>query len=85
MPRLTTILLSAAGLFGFLALGTAGASAQDKYPSRTVKILVPYAPGGATDITARVVGDQMQKITGQTVRRDQQAGRLRPAWRLTKW
>ena len=65
MPRLTTILLSAAGLFNFLALGTAGASAQDNYPSRTVKILVPYAPGGATDIAARIVGDQMQKITGQ--------------------
>jgi len=61
MKRLTAILLSAA----CLALGMAGASAQDKYPSRTVKILVPYAPGGATDITARIVGDQMQKITGQ--------------------
>ena len=61
MRRLTAILLSAA----CLALGMATASAQDKYPSRTVKILVPYAPGGATDITARIVGDQMQKITGQ--------------------
>ena len=27
--------------------------------------LVPYAPGGATDITARIVGDDIQKITGQ--------------------
>jgi tripartite-type tricarboxylate transporter receptor subunit TctC len=61
MKRLTAILLSAA----CLALGVTAASAQDKYPSRTVKILVPYAPGGATDITARIVGDQMQKITGQ--------------------
>ena len=61
MKRLTAILLAAA----CLALGMAAASAQDKYPSRTVKILVPYAPGGATDITARIVGDQLQKITGQ--------------------
>jgi tripartite-type tricarboxylate transporter receptor subunit TctC len=61
MKRLTAIMLSAA----CLALGVTAASAQDKYPSRTVKILVPYAPGGATDITARIVGDQMQKITGQ--------------------
>ncbi len=61
MKRLTAILLAAA----CLALGAAAAPAQDKYPSRTVKILVPYAPGGATDITARIVGDQMQKITGQ--------------------
>jgi tripartite-type tricarboxylate transporter receptor subunit TctC len=41
------------------------ASAQDKYPSRPVKIVVPYAPGGATDITARLFGDQMRQILGQ--------------------
>ena len=75
MKRLTAILLAAA----CLALGMTAASAQDKYPSRTVKIMVPYAPGGATDIIARIVGDQMQKITGQRVRRDQQARRLRHA------
>ncbi len=41
------------------------AVAQDKYPSRPVKVIVPYAPGGATDIVARIVGDEFQKITGQ--------------------
>lgn len=61
MKRLTAILLSAA----CLALGMAAASAQDKYPNRPLKVLVPYAPGGATDITARIVGDEFQKITGQ--------------------
>ncbi len=65
MKRRTAILLSAACLSASLALGMTAASAQDKYPSRAVKILVPYAPGGATDITARIVGDQLQKITGQ--------------------
>ena len=65
MERRTAILLSAACLSASLALGMTAASAQDKYPSRAVKILVPYAPGGATDITARIVGDQLQKITGQ--------------------
>jgi tripartite-type tricarboxylate transporter receptor subunit TctC len=62
MKRLSLILLSAA----CLALGIATASAQDKYPSRPVKVIVPYAPGGATDITARIVGDELQKITGQS-------------------
>jgi tripartite-type tricarboxylate transporter receptor subunit TctC len=62
MKRFTAILLSAV----CLALGMAAASAQDKYPSRPIKVLVPYAPGGATDITARIVGDQIQKITGQS-------------------
>src|SRR5688572_32972431 len=61
MRRLGPILISSI----LLALGAQAASAQDKYPSRPIKVLVPYAPGGATDITARIVGDEFQKITGQ--------------------
>jgi tripartite-type tricarboxylate transporter receptor subunit TctC len=61
MKRLSLILLSAA----CFALGMATAMAQDKYPSRPVKVIVPYAPGGATDIIARIVGDAFQKATGQ--------------------
>ena len=61
MKRLSVVLLSAFAV----AFGTAAASAQDNYPSRPIKVIVPYAPGGATDITARIVGDEFQKITGQ--------------------
>ncbi len=61
MKRFSLMLLSAA----CLAFGIATATAQDKYPSRPIKVIVPYAPGGATDITARIVGDEFQKITGQ--------------------
>ena len=49
-----------------LAFGTVTASAQDKYPSKPVKIVVPYAPGGATDIVARILGEQLRQITGQS-------------------
>ena len=52
-------------LFAALALSAGAATAQDKYPSRAVKVIVPYAPGGATDIVARIVGDEFQKVTGQ--------------------
>ena len=48
-----------------LAASGMTASAQDKYPSRPVKIIVPYAPGGATDITARLFGEQMRQSLGQ--------------------
>ena len=52
-------------LFAALALSAGMAMAQDQYPSRPVKVIVPYAPGGATDIVARIVGDAFQKATGQ--------------------
>src|SRR5215475_3468993 len=48
-----------------LAFAVAAAAAEDKYPSRPIKVIVPYAPGGATDIVARIVGDAVQKISGQ--------------------
>jgi tripartite-type tricarboxylate transporter receptor subunit TctC len=51
------------------ALGLAAevpAHAQDKYPSKPVRVLVPYAPGGATDIITRVLGEQMRVSLGQS-------------------
>lgn len=61
MKRLSVTLWAAV----CLALSIGGASAADSYPSRPVKVIVPYAPGGATDIVARIVGDAFSKITGQ--------------------
>jgi tripartite-type tricarboxylate transporter receptor subunit TctC len=49
-----------------LAVVGSPAQAQDKYPSKPVKIIVPYAPGGATDIVARIVGEQMRQSLGQS-------------------
>ncbi|MGH6767706.1 MAG: Bug family tripartite tricarboxylate transporter substrate binding protein [Xanthobacteraceae bacterium] len=50
-----------------LALGTVAVSAQGKFPAKAVKIVVPYAPGGATDIVTRIVAEQMRQILGQAV------------------
>ena len=41
-----------------------GVAAQD-YPSRPVRLIVPFPPGAATDLAARVVGQQLQQLTGQ--------------------
>jgi len=60
MKRLMVTLLAGLPLaFGGAAL------AQEKYPSKPVKIVVPYAPGGATDITSRIFGEHMKNSLGQ--------------------
>jgi tripartite-type tricarboxylate transporter receptor subunit TctC len=48
-----------------VALGAA-AQAGD-YPNRPVRMIVPFTPGGSTDILARTIGEQLTKAWGQTV------------------
>jgi tripartite-type tricarboxylate transporter receptor subunit TctC len=50
-----------------LALGGTHAQAQDKYPSKPVKVVVPFGPGSATDIVMRIVGEHMRPILGQPI------------------
>ncbi len=50
----------------FAGSATTG-QAQDKFPSRPIKIVVPYVPGGATDIVARILADQLSRSLGQSV------------------
>ena len=43
-----------------------GYAAAEEYPTRTVTILVPFAPGGGTDLIARVVGERLEKRFGKS-------------------
>ena len=53
----------------------AGASqAQDVFPSKTITITVGFAPGGNTDVIARIVAERMEPILGQRVVIDNRAG-----------
>jgi tripartite-type tricarboxylate transporter receptor subunit TctC len=49
----------------FLA-GVVPARAQD-YPSRPITVIVPFPPGGASDVVARIVTSQMSRILGQSI------------------
>jgi len=49
------------------APGSNKAFAQDGYPTRPVKFLVPYPSGGTNDVVARIVGDKLQAKWGQPV------------------
>ena len=48
----------------FFALAAAGACAQN-YPNRAVRVIVPWPPGQATDIAARVIAERLQNSLGQ--------------------
>jgi tripartite-type tricarboxylate transporter receptor subunit TctC len=43
------------------------AAAQDKYPSKPIKVVVPFGPGSATDIVMRIVGEHMRPLLAQPV------------------
>ena len=39
----------------------------ETYPTRTIRLIVPYAPGGATDVVGRRVGQRLSEVVGQSV------------------
>lgn len=63
----------AAALFLFLA-SAAPAAAGEAYPSRTITMIVPFAPGGSTDAIGRIVAEGLRQALGQAVVVENRAG-----------
>lgn len=75
MNRFTSLLRT--GLVAVAALATGfGATAQNAadYPTKPIKFIVPYPPGGGTDVIARIVQERFQTLLGQPVLIDNRGG-----------
>lgn len=57
-----------------VALAATGSVFAQAYPTKIVKLQVPFAPGGTTDIVARVISDALGKALGQSVIVENKAG-----------
>jgi len=57
-----------------LAIAACAAASADDYPARPVTLVVPFPPGGSTNIVMRVVADKLSELIGQQVVVDNRAG-----------
>lgn len=79
MKNLSTRLAHAVGIFaGAVAIvfsaSAAAATAQNAYPAKPIRILVPFSAGGSTDLLARGIGERLTRAWGQQVVIDNRPG-----------
>src|SRR5262245_39769374 len=64
----------ARGALAAIALRAGAPAAAQEYPAKTIRYIVPFAPGGMTDILGRVVGQKLSEAWGQQVIVDNRPG-----------
>ncbi|PHY06557.1 MAG: ABC transporter substrate-binding protein [Alcaligenaceae bacterium] len=72
--RRTTLVPWLAGFMLALVVGPVAAQTPDSYPSKPLRLIVPYPPGGVTDNASRLIGERLGRELGQTVVIENKAG-----------
>jgi tripartite-type tricarboxylate transporter receptor subunit TctC len=57
-----------------LALAGAAAHAQDRWPTKPIRMVVPFTPGAASDVLGRIVGQRLSEVYGQQIVIDNRPG-----------
>ena len=60
-------LVACAAALACLPAAPVQAQSADKYPERTIRVIVPFPPGGSVDVLGRVIAQRMQENWGQSV------------------
>lgn len=70
MKRRTLLVAAAMGIASFVGASVAGA----EYPDKPIRMIVPFPPGGGTDIIGRIIADKLSASTGWTIVVENRAG-----------
>jgi tripartite-type tricarboxylate transporter receptor subunit TctC len=65
--RILVSSLGSAALFGTTASAQRHSAGQDKSPTQTIRLVVPFAAGGSTDVATRILAERLEQILGQSV------------------
>src|SRR5688572_20324538 len=66
-PRRITVKSIALAVCCAAAAIGAGSAAAQSYPTRAVRLIIPFSAGGAADVPGRILGDRLTKVLGQQI------------------